>query len=41
MDAEDIHFAAARIDKMQHTLVYRIEESLPIERTAFKYDGKS
>jgi hypothetical protein len=40
MYAEHIYLTFSCADKMHHTLVHGVEESLPVERAAFKYDGK-
>ena len=40
MDAVRIHLILHVPREMQDTLMYSIEESLPVEWTAFEYDGK-
>ena len=40
MDAKDIHLAAAGRNQSLHTVMHSVEQSLPVERTAFEYDSK-
>jgi hypothetical protein len=40
VDAERIDLALPSPDKMLHTVMHGVEESLPVERTALEYDGE-